>query len=344
VVGSLLISAGAEAQSVRLNRYDAPERADDGFAVRRITDLGKRRIGLVSVLDWAKHPLSVSVVSVDGSTTQRLIARDQLSMASALTLTGWNRALFFAKLDATLHMAGEDPGFTPLAPADRAGLGNTTIGGRVRLNAPSARVGVGLDAAIALPTGGLTQTYRGEDRVNGRVGMIADGRWSRLRATLNAGAAIREQIGLASSALGSELLVAGALAVRAARRLELELDVTGASALDHGLGHFGSRVEWLLGARTGGGPFPWARPSAPAWRSARPSACRACAGSCSAACCSIRPRRAHASHGSAARPRHRMATPTAWPTGKTRARAKRRIRTAWTTATAAPIATMIATA
>jgi outer membrane protein OmpA-like peptidoglycan-associated protein len=247
----LLPSGRARAQSVRLDRFRAGERADDGFAVRRLGELGHLRVGVSAFADFARDPLIVEFDGQSGSVDERSVVRRMTTGKLDLSLSLWDRWLLFASMDGTLRTRGErPPPLSDVKPAEGAGLGDISLGSRVRfVGSARSRFGLGFQGTLIFPLGGSGRAYRGESRVSGRAELIADLRIPYFHAALNVGALIRREVAIGSESLGNDMLAALSLGVPVHERVELLLE--GLSSL--GLAEFGAvsstHLEWLGGIK-----------------------------------------------------------------------------------------------
>lgn len=241
----------ARAQSVRLDRFRASERPDDGFAARRLGEIGHLRVGVSAFADFARDPLIVEFDSRSGGVDERSVVRRMTMGKLDVSLSFWDRWLVFASMDGTLRTRGErPPPLSDVKPAEGAGLGDVSLGSRVRfVGSTQSRFGLGFQGTLIFPLGGSGRAYRGESRVSGRAELIADLRFPYFRAALNAGVLIRREIAIGSESLGNDALVALLLGVPVHERIELLLE--GISSL--GLANFGvassTNLEWLGGVK-----------------------------------------------------------------------------------------------
>ena len=242
-----LFARPVHAQSFRLDRFRAAERPEDGFAVRRLERFGHLQLAALLTADYAHDPLTIERLS-SGKEVQGVVDH-QLTLALGLSLSLWERVIAFASLEAVPLMRGPNVpvGFVP--PADDPGLGDVALGARVRLlGAPDDLFGLGVQAALLLPTTGM-QAYRGEDAVAVRPELIAELRPGPVRVSFNVGSLVRARQRLVDARVGSELVYGAAVGVRVLRPLELLAELTGA----FGVHDFGARevtdLEWRFGAK-----------------------------------------------------------------------------------------------
>jgi outer membrane protein OmpA-like peptidoglycan-associated protein len=241
----------AYAQSVRLDRYRASELPSDGFAVRRLGEIGHLRVGLLASADFARDPLIVTFVSRSGASEERSVVQRMTMGKADLSLSLWDRWLLFAGLDGSLRMRGQrPPPLGDIKAADGPGLGDVSLGSRARfLGTSASRFGLGFQGALIFPIAGNERAYRGERRVSGRADLIVDLRVPYFHAAFNAGVLIRHEAKIGSGSLGSDALSALALGFPVHERVELLVE--GLSSL--GFRDFGARatthLEWLAGLK-----------------------------------------------------------------------------------------------
>ncbi len=251
LLAGLLPFGVARAQSVRLDRFRASERPDDGFAVRRLRELGHLRVGFSATGDFARDPLIVEFESRSGGSDERSVVRRMTLGKADLSLSLWDRWLLFASLDGTLRTRGErPPPLGEIKPADGAGLGDVSMGSRVRLlGAAQSLANLGFQGALILPLGGRDRAYRGEARVSARAELIADLRVPYFHAALNLGALIRREVAIGSEKLGSDMLGALLLGVPVHARVELVLEGLSSLRMKRFGALAGTHLEWLAGVK-----------------------------------------------------------------------------------------------
>jgi outer membrane protein OmpA-like peptidoglycan-associated protein len=249
-IGLGLFGERAEAQSFRLNRFRGAERPDDGFGVRRMLEVGHLRFGALLTGDYAHDPLVIERERDGERKELQKVVEHQLTLKIDLSLGLWNRLIVFAGLEALPLLRGPDvPPQIAVAEADGAGLGDLSLGGRVRLVGEADDLfALGVQAALIAPTAG-TQRYRGEEGVAVRPELIAELRPRALRISLNLGALVRRQQRLLAAQVASDLVYGLAIGVPVHERFELLGELSGG----FGLKDFGRRAttdsEWLLGGK-----------------------------------------------------------------------------------------------
>lgn len=251
VVASWLWAGTLRAQSVRLDRFRSAERADDGFAVRRLGEIGHLRIGIFGVGDFARDPLIVGFDSPSGNESVRSVV-ERMTMGKAdLTLSLWDRLVLLGGVDGALGMKGtKPPPFGDVKPADGSGLGDASLGARLRfVGSSKSAFGLGVQGVLIIPLPGDDRAYRGENGVAGRVELIADVRAPYFHAALNAGALLREEVQIGGSSLGNDALLG--LALGFPLHASFEILFEGLSSL--GFQDFGAasttHLEWLGGVK-----------------------------------------------------------------------------------------------
>lgn len=198
---TLLMAAPAVAQqpSATLDRYAASETPEDDFHLSRASDFGHLRFGAQIHLDYALNPLVFEGMLGDASTENFPIVEHQLVGTVGLSFGLFDRVVIFAGLPVTLLMDGADSATVSafgLSSADDAGLGDMTVGGRVRIVGEDDDFGaLALQVSASLPTASYDdQSYRGEDHVTflpELIGELRPGLGSRI--VLNVGARLREE-------------------------------------------------------------------------------------------------------------------------------------------------------
>jgi OOP family OmpA-OmpF porin len=251
LLASLLIAGRLQAQSVRLDRFRAVERADDGFGVRRLGEIGHLRIGIFGTGDFARDPLIVGFDSPSGNSSLRSVV-ERMTMGKAdLTLSLWDRLVLLGGIDGSLGMQGtKPPPFGDVRPADGSGLGDASLGARLRFVGSSKSVfSLGMQGVLILPLPGEDRAYRGEDGVAGRAELIADVRAPYFHGALNAGALLRPAVQIGSASLGNDALLALALGLPLHPSFEILFELL--SSL--GFQDFGApsttHIEWLGGVK-----------------------------------------------------------------------------------------------
>lgn len=249
-LGALLLAgATARAESFRLDRFSSGERPDDAFGVRRLGAFDHLRFGANAVIDYANDPLVIKE-SRNSNADSESIVDHQLTLKLDFSLTLWDRLMLLAGFDAPLMMKGPDaPGFN-VPPADGAGFGDVSLGGRLRILGDADDVfGLGMQAVVILPTAGNSQSYSGEENVAVRPEVIADIRAKVVRIGATVGVLAHKKITYVDREIGSELLYGVVLGVPITERFELLGELRGGFDFEH----FGSRtstgVEWLAGAK-----------------------------------------------------------------------------------------------
>ncbi|MET0340495.1 MAG: OmpA family protein [Polyangiales bacterium] len=247
LIGVAARARPAAAQSFRLDRFRAVERPDDGFGVRRLSEVGHLAPAAMLGGSWSHDPLVIER-RLSNREVQTVVDH-QVTLQLALSLGLWERVTAFAGLEVVPLLRGPavPVGFVP--EASGAGMGDLTFGARVRLiGEPEDLFALGVQAALLLPTAG-SDAYRGEGKVAALPLLIAELRPSIVRISLNAGALIRDPERLVDARVGSELLWGAGVGVKVLPPLELLGELSGGL----GLRDFGARAltqsEFLLGAR-----------------------------------------------------------------------------------------------
>ena len=126
-------------------------------------------------------------------------------------------------IDGALRMRGtRPPPLGEVQEADGSGLGDASVGGRVRfVGSSKSHFGLGFQGLVIVPIPGSERAYRGESQVAGRPELIADVRAPYFHAALNVGALLRNEISIGSTKLGSDVLYALSLGLPLHERFEL---------------------------------------------------------------------------------------------------------------------------
>lgn len=250
-VASWLWAGASRADSVRLDRFRAAERADDGFGVRRLGEIGHLRIGILGVGDFARDPLIVEFDSPSGNSSLRSVVGRMTMGKADLTLSLWDRLVLLGGIDGSLGMKGtKPPPFGDVLPADGSGLGAASLGARARFVGSSASAfGLGAQGVVMFPLPGEDRAYRGDTGVAGRLELIADLRAPYFHGALNAGALLRQEVPIGAAKLGNDALFGLALGFPLHPSFEILFE--GLSSL--GFQDFGApsttHLEWLGGLK-----------------------------------------------------------------------------------------------
>jgi outer membrane protein OmpA-like peptidoglycan-associated protein len=202
--------AGAQG-SVTLGHFRPAETAEDGFALSRPDDRGHLRFGAQLMLDYANDPL-VFLPAASSMRPEIGVVRNQFVAHVGVHLGLFDRLVLFAGMPFNVLMEGAGP-MAGLAytRADGPGLGDTSLGGRVRLYGERADVlALALQATFTLPTAqwsDATQHYSGERGGTLTPEVVAEARYQGFRFTLNLGARLRftDEARLETITIGHEL-------------------------------------------------------------------------------------------------------------------------------------------
>lgn len=238
----------AEAQSFRLDRFRGAERPDDGFSVRRLSAFGHLRLGALATGDYAHDPLVVERVGA-GRSEAATVVDHQLTLKLDLSLGLYDRVIAFVGIEALSLVRGPKAPIVPVPRADGAGLGDLSLGARVRLlGEASDFFGLGAQVALVLPTSG-SGNYRGESSVAARPELIAELRPKHARISVNVGTLVREQQRLLGARVGSDLLYGVGVGVPVHERVELMGELGGAFGFKDFARRATTDVNWLLGGK-----------------------------------------------------------------------------------------------
>jgi outer membrane protein OmpA-like peptidoglycan-associated protein len=254
---ALLAAQPVHAQSVTLDRYRGSETVDDGFALSRPDDQGHLRLGAILQLDYANDPLVLELDAGDAGSESARVVSDQLGAQLTLSLGIAERLVVFAGVRADLVLKGEqfeDPATgNDLDWASGPGLGDTRLGARVRLLGERDDVfALAVQASAILPT---AQAADGDQRLLGENSLalipkvLAELRLAGIRVTANLGALVREDVVMAGTEIGDELLYGlGVTVPIVPKRLELLGELSGGT----GFSDFGDRETSPLELIAGG--------------------------------------------------------------------------------------------
>ncbi|MET0343909.1 MAG: OmpA family protein [Polyangiales bacterium] len=254
---ALTLWAGASPRAsaqVTLDSYAPTPSTTDGFAVARADTTGHLRVDAQLQLDFARNPLVWENVLGDGSTAEIKLVHNQLVGHAVASLTVYERALVYVALPVNFVMKGESG--PPGIAADGAGLGNLRLGARVRLvGAPHDLFALAITAELGLPSakwGDDDEQLAGEHDPTGHVFLTGELRPGRAHLALNVGARFRDATLLSTLEVEQELtygLGAGYDVLQGATRLELLLELHGATSLSDFADREQSPLELLGGAK-----------------------------------------------------------------------------------------------
>lgn len=250
LVASLGLSTGrAEAQSFRLNRFRAAERPDDGFGVRRLGMLEHLQLSGLITADYAHDPLVLESVGSERVERARVV-RHQLTLSLDVALALYRRLLVFTKLDLIPVLSGPplEEGL-PLARASGGGVGDLSLGARVRIVGEADDFfALGIQAALITPTarGGA---YRGEEGVAVRPELLVELRPKGVRLSANLGTLVRREQQLLDTRIGSELTYGLAAGVPVHAMVELMAELWGGFSYADFARRATTPLEWLVGAK-----------------------------------------------------------------------------------------------
>lgn len=189
----LAITAGigtvAQAQgSVPVSGFTPSETAEGGFAISRPDDLGHLRWSGQVYLDYANSPFKTIVP--DPAIGKHAFVSDHLSAHVGVALGLVDRLVLHIGLPVSLAMNGEGP-IGDVSDVDDFGVGDLSLTARLRLLGEFEDVfGLAIQLGGTAPTGG--GNYRGDESFTVHPELLAELRFAKLRATLNAGAIVRE--------------------------------------------------------------------------------------------------------------------------------------------------------
>ncbi|UJR86816.1 OmpA family protein [Sandaracinus amylolyticus] len=222
ILAASLFGPAATAQpAATLDRYRPGETPEDDFHLRRPTDLGHLRFGVLLTLDYALDPLVWERMRGDASSESLSVVEHELVGTVGLSLGLWDRLVVYAGLPVVLVMEGDDEAEIAAlgsGPRGGPGLGDAYAGARVRLFGEADDVGaLALQATVTFPTSdpGDASSYRGEPTVTFVPQLLGELRAGVLRIVLNVGVRIREESesDVSNLAFGHELLYGLGLAL-----------------------------------------------------------------------------------------------------------------------------------
>ena len=257
---AVLVGSGASASPVEaqitLDRFRPAELPSDGFQLRRPDALGHLAMGAQLHLDYANDPLVYELDLGDSDSEAARIVAHQLVATAHYALGLGDRVTVFAGLPVVLWMAGDDDTLGA-APADGAGLGDGSLGARVRiLGEPGELLRLGAQATLTFPTGG--GSYRGDDFLSFHPEVLFEVVPEWFRFTANVGYRIREDQRLQGDVLvGDELTfglgftvpVYGSHLAPHEDRVDLHAQLYGATMTGDFFSREGTPLEALAGAK-----------------------------------------------------------------------------------------------
>jgi outer membrane protein OmpA-like peptidoglycan-associated protein len=198
--------------------------------------------------DYAHDPLVVERAGA-GRSEAATVVDHQLTLKLDLLLSLYDRAIVFVGIEALSFVRGPKLPIVAVPRADGAGLGDLSLGARVRLlGEASDFFGLGAQVALVLPTSG-SGNYRGESSLAARPELIAELRPKHARISVNVGTLVREQQRLLGARVGSDLLYGVGVGVPVHRRVELIGELGGAFGFKDLARRASTDVSWLLGGK-----------------------------------------------------------------------------------------------
>ncbi len=260
-VGLVLVPGLARAQrSVTLDQFHPAETAADGFALSRPDDGGHLRVGARLSLDYGYDALVFQ--PADTSRGEVEVVRNQFAAHLGVHLGLWDRLVVFAGMPFNAMMEGARAmSGLAYAPADGPGIGDASLGARVRLfGERSEAFALALQTTFTLPT---AQWSNGAQRYSGERGgtlvpeLIGEVRFFGFRITADVGARLRfvDEAGLDTVAVGHELVWGAGLTIPIVDReangvgLTAHLESYGATTFATFGARGSSPVEGILGLR-----------------------------------------------------------------------------------------------
>jgi len=244
-----------EAQAT-LNRFRASETPDDAFHLSRPTALGHLDLGAQLHLDYAHDPLIYERTLGDADTEAAAVVAHQLTATLGFAFGLVDRVVLFAGLPVNLALTGDDDTLGANA-ADGAGLGDASLGARVRiLGEPDETFGLAGQLTLTFPTGG--GSYRGDDFLSFHPELLFEARPEAVRVMVNLGFRIRDDQRLAGDVLvGDELTFGLGVAVPVlgshldpyADRVDVHAQLYGAATAGDFFGRESTPLEGTVGAK-----------------------------------------------------------------------------------------------
>jgi len=248
VVGSLAFASKSHAQNFRLDRFRSAERPDDAFGVRRLGGFGHLRLGALMTGDYAHEPLVIERGRAGGRQLQTIV-KHQLTLKLDLSMSLFDRVIVFGGIEALSFVRGPDNLVVQVPEADGAGVGDLSLGARVRIwGETDDFFALGAQLALVLPSASAG-AYLGESSVAFRPEVIAELRPKFARISVNVGTMVREQQRLLEVKVASDLLYGVAVGVPVHRRVELLGELGGAFSFKDFASRATTDVAWLLGGK-----------------------------------------------------------------------------------------------
>ena len=244
----------AQAQSgpggIAVDLFQAAETPEDGFALSRPNDRGHLRFGAQLATDYALSPL---VLTDTGAADPPRLVSHLLNLRVGVSLGLIDRIVVFGSLPLIAVLEGEQaPGRVPLA--DGGGLGDPTLGARVRLIGEPQDVGavaLQLTGSFPLAEGiDASQDLRGDGGPTFQPEVLGEVRFAVVHVTANLGVLFRTAPTFANFEIGHELtwgLGVGAEVID--DLLEARVEGFGRVGLDDPGSAQRNPAELLLGAR-----------------------------------------------------------------------------------------------
>ncbi|MCB9592291.1 MAG: OmpA family protein [Sandaracinaceae bacterium] len=190
LIAALLLSpavVSAQGGGIAIDLYQAAETSDDGFAISRPNDRGHLRFGAQLQTDYGYAPL---ILTGTGAAQDPQLVSHLLGLRAGLSLGLIDRLVVFASLPVFAVMEGEQA-MGPVPQARGGGLGDPTLGARVRLVGEPDDVGaVALQLTGSLPLAegiDASQDLLGEGGVTFQPEVLGEVRFEFLRVTGNLG-------------------------------------------------------------------------------------------------------------------------------------------------------------
>ena len=240
------------AQTFEVNRFRPAPLASDGLAADGTDTPGHLGVSAALTLDYANGPLVVTLATRD----KYSVISHQLALHGAFALGLSDRIALFAGVPVNLLMEGNDPPagiLTRLPAPEGAGLGDATLGARLRLVGDlDSAFALALQATVHFPLAQVNddQHYSGNRKVGVEPQLTAQLHFGAFRVRGAVGVRVRDKQAFSNLTVDDELTYALGLDYSfASDQLHLLADLYGGSFLGDFAREVASPIELLLGVK-----------------------------------------------------------------------------------------------
>ncbi len=172
---SVTLVEDADAQSIFLDRFRAPSTVDDAFALRRPL-VGKHLSwGVQLYFDYANDPLTVERTAGNASSEFARVVQHQVNITVGVHINIKDRFVLFGGLPVTWMTGDENLAAMGFLEHDSFGLSDAFAGARARLvGLDSDDYEISAQAAVAFPSAGSSQTFRGDEGITVAPELLAE--------------------------------------------------------------------------------------------------------------------------------------------------------------------------